>query len=52
MRIREVERAVANRTNRKRTRDTGTDFEQNVRKLKSKRRSMDAEKPVKPVKPS
>ena len=29
-----------------------TDFEQNVRKLKGKRRSVDAEKPVKPVKPS
>lgn len=55
MRIWEVEAAAANRTNRtnrKNTRNAGTDFERNVRKLKSKRRSVDAEKPLKPVKPS
>lgn len=52
MRIWEVDGTAANRTNRKNTQQTGTDFERNVRKLKSKRRSVDAEKPVKPVKPS
>jgi hypothetical protein len=52
MRLCEIE---ANRTNKhtnKHKVNTKTDFEQNVSKLKTKQQSLDAEKPVKPVKPS
>ena len=52
MRLYEVETSRANKRTKKRNTNTKTDFERNVSKLNSKRRSLDAEKAVKPVKPS
>ena len=51
MRLYEVERGQGQRT-KKAQADKRTDFEKNVSKLNTKRRSLDAEKTVKPVKPS
>jgi len=52
MRLYEVEQTRTSKRAKKRTVNTKTDFEQNVSKLNTKRHSLDAEKPVKPVKPS
>ena len=52
MRLYEVETNRTNIRKIKRTANTKTDFERNASKLNTKRRSLDAEKAVKPVKPS
>ena len=52
MRLYEVETNRTNKRTKKHTANTKTDFEQNVSKLNTKRRSLDAEKTVKPIKPS
>jgi hypothetical protein len=52
MRLYEVETNRTNKGTNKPTANTKTDFEQNVSKLNAKRRSLDAEKAVKPLKPS
>lgn len=52
MRLYEVETNRTNKRTKKRDANPKTDFEQNVSKLNTKRRSLDAEKTVKPVKPS
>ena len=52
MRLYEVETNRTNERTKKRTANIKTDFERNVSKLNTKRRSLDAEKAVKPIKPS
>lgn len=51
MRLYEVERGQGQRT-KKAQADKRTDFEKNVSKLNTKRHNVDAEKPIKPLKPS
>ena len=51
MRVYEVERGLRQRTKKPQT-DKRTDFEKNVSKLNTKRHNVDAEKAVKPLKPS
>jgi hypothetical protein len=52
MRLYELKTNRTNKRTKKRTADTQTDFERNVSKLNAKRRKLDAEKPIKTVKPS
>jgi hypothetical protein len=52
MRLCELEANRKSKPTNKLKVNTKTDFEQNVSKQKTKQRSLDAERPVKPVKPS
>ena len=51
MRVYEVELGQKKETNKPQPHKR-TEFEQNVSTLNTKRRSLDAEKPIKPIKPS
>jgi hypothetical protein len=52
MRLYEVETSRTNKRTKKRSANIKTGFERNVSKLNTKRRKLDAEKPIKAVKPS